>query len=67
MGTRWYIEVFRSESAVNRFIERMLEEVEYCQAVKKKHFKKDIVMTTANRDDFKNAFKCHICDKEYTV
>ena len=23
-------------------------------------------MTTDNRDDFKNAFKCHICDKEYT-
>ena len=40
-----YICIYRGENAVHKFMEKMLEEVEYCKAVIKKHFNKPLVMT----------------------
>ena len=37
--------IYRGENVVNKFMEKMHEEVEYCKAVIKKHFNKPLVMT----------------------
>ena len=39
------IQKYRGENAVYKFMEKMLEEVEYCKAVVKKRFNKPLVMT----------------------
>ena len=42
-------------------MEKMLEEVEYCKAVIKKHFDKPLVMTEVDEQHFKTMDGCHIC------
>ena len=44
----------------------MLEEVEYCKAVIKKHFNKPLVMTEVDERHFKIMNGCHICGEKYT-
>ena len=44
----------------------MLEEVEYCKAVIKKHFNKPLVMTEVNKRCFKTMDRCQICGEKYT-
>ena len=60
------IQTYRGKNAVYKFMERMLEEVEYCKGVVKKRFNKPLVMTENDEMCFKLMDKCHICDKEYT-
>ena len=60
------IQTYRGEKAVYKFMEKMLEEVEYCKGVIKKRFNKPLVMTEDDEMRFKLMDKCHICDKEYT-
>ena len=52
------VETYRGKGAVGRFMKRMLEEVEYCKKVKSEHFNQDMVLTTADREDFEKAIKC---------
>ena len=47
-------------------MEKILEEVEYCKDVVKKHFNKPLVMTEDNEMRFKLMDKCHICGEKYT-
>ena len=61
-----YTRIYRGENAVYKFMEKMLEEVEYCKAVIKKHFSKPLVMTEVNEQHFKNMDRCHICGEKYT-
>ena len=56
----------RGENAVYKFMEKMLEEVEYCKAVIKKHFNKPLVMTEVDEQHFKTMDGCHICGEKYT-
>ena len=44
----------------------MLEEVEYCKAVSKKHFNKPLDMTEVDEQHFKTMDGCHICGEKYT-
>ena len=60
------VKIYRGENAVHKFMEAILEEVKYCNKIKKKHFNKEMAMTKEDRKDFKSADKCHICDKKYT-
>ena len=60
------IQTYRGENAVYKFMEKMLEEVEYCKGVVKKRFNKPLKMTENDEMCFKLMDKCHICDKEYT-
>ena len=63
-----YTCIYRGENAVYKFMEKMLEEVEYCKAVIKKHFKKPLVMTEVDEQHFKTMDGCHICgDKDVRV
>ena len=60
------IQMYQGENAVYKFIEKMLEEVEYCKAVIKKHFNKPLVMTEDDEQCFRTMDGCHICDEKYT-
>ena len=60
------IQTYRGENAVYKFMERMLEEVEYCKGVVKKRFNKPLKMTENDEMRLKLMGKSHICDKEYT-
>ena len=61
-----YTCIYRGENAVYKFVEKMLEEVEYCKAVIKKHFNKPLVMTEVDEQHFKTMDGCHICGEKYT-
>ena len=61
-----YTRIYRGENAVYKFMEKMLEEVEYCKAVIKKHFNKPLVMTEVDEENFKTMDGCHICGEKYT-
>ena len=61
-----YTCIYRGEHAVYKFMEKMLEEVEYCKAVIKKHFNKPLVMTEVDEQHFKTMDGCHICGEKYT-
>ena len=61
-----YTRIYRGENAVYKFMEKMLEEVEYCKAVIKKHFNKPLAMTEVDEQHFKTMDGCHICCEKYT-
>ena len=61
-----YTRIYRGENAVYKFMEKMLEEVEYCKAVIKKRFNKPLVMTGVDEHHFKTMDGCHICGEKYT-
>ena len=61
-----YTCIYRGENAVYKFMEKMLEELEYCKAVVKKHFNKPLVMTEVDEQNFKTMDGCHICGEKYT-
>ena len=44
----------------------MLDEVKWCNGIKKNHFDKDMILTEENIKDFETADKCHVYDKKYT-
>ena len=60
------IQTYRGENAVYKFMEKMLEEVEYCKAVIKKRFNKPLVMTNNDEQCFRTMDGCHICGEKYT-
>ena len=60
------IQKYQGENAVYKFMERMLEEVEYCKGFIKKSFNKPLKMTKNEELCFKLMDRCHICGKEYT-
>ena len=45
-------------------MEKMLEEVQWCRKMTKKHFNKPVRMTKKDQHDFEEADKCHICNKK---
>ena len=61
-----YTSIYRGENTVYKFMEKMLEEVEYCKTVIKKHFNKPLVMTEDDEQHFKTMDGCHICGEKYT-
>ena len=60
------IQTYRGENAIYKFMEKMLEEVEYCKAVVKKCFNKPLVMTEDDEQRFRTMDGCHICGNKYT-
>ena len=62
------IQTYRGENAVYKFVEKMLEEVEYCKTVVKKRFNKPLVMTDDDEQCFRTMDGCHICgDKDVRI
>ena len=60
------VQIHRGENAIHKFMENMLEEVNWCKSKMKKHFNKPLKMTKEDEKDFQKAIKCHICDQQYT-
>ena len=60
------IQTYQGENAVYKFMEKMLEEVEYCKGIVKKRFNKPLKMTENDEPYFKLMDGCHICGKRYT-
>ena len=60
------IQMYRGENAVYKFMEKMLEKVEYCKAVVKKRFNKPLIMTEDDEQRFRTMDGCHICGEKYT-
>ena len=58
--------IYLGEDAVHKFTNSRIEESKYCNDVIKKHFNKELVMTTEDSEDFKNPTKCWICDNDFT-
>ena len=50
----WYVLMI---NLIN-FISSMIEENKYCSNVMKKHFKKELLMTNKDKEDFENFTKC---------
>ena len=60
------VQIYRGENTVYKFMENMLEEVNWCKQTMKKHFNKPLKMTDEDEDAFQKATKYHICDIKYT-
>ena len=60
------IKIYRGEKAVYKFMEKMLEEVDYCKKIIKMNLNKELEMTDDDKNEFKNTTVCHICNKQYT-
>ena len=59
------IQTYRGENSVYKFMEKMLEEVEYCKAVIKNRFNKPLVVTEDDEECFRTMDGCHICGEKY--
>ena len=57
--------IYRGENAVYKFLEQMLEEVNYCKDIVKREFNKPLKMTDDDELSFKLEDKCHICGEIY--
>ena len=51
------------EDDVFSFVNSMIEERKCCDGIVKRPFRKELVMTKKNDEDFENYNKCWICDK----
>ena len=67
------IEIYRGgkeegkADVIERFIQKMFEEVRSCQSVMREHFNKPLKMTAENERDFQNSTSCYICGRKYKV
>ena len=52
-----FFKSYLSEDAYYNFLNNMLEESKYCSDLMRKHFKKELVMTKKDDDDFENSTK----------
>ena len=58
-------ENYRGDDCIEKFIIKILSEVEDCQRIVREQFQKPLVMTVRNERDFQNATKCHICARKF--
>ena len=61
------IVVYRGKDCVNKFIDAILCEYEYCKGVMKDHFNKNLIMSMEEEEIFHNENKCWICDKLFDL
>ena len=57
--------IYRGENPVPKFYQNLTEEVKYCQKVISEKAKRRLVMSKKDEEDFKNAKKCWICQRQY--
>ena len=59
------VEIYRGDDCIEKFIIKMLSEVEDCQRIVRERFQKPLVMTVRNERDFQNSTVCHICARKF--
>ena len=57
--------IYRGKGAVYKFMENMLEEVEYCKKMVKRHFNKNLKATNNDLRNFNESSECYICKVKY--
>ena len=60
------IQLYRGKNAVYKFLEAMLEEVDYCEKTKNEHFNQPMDLTNKDEENFQAATKSHICKKDFS-
>ena len=55
------IVLYKGKDAVFKFISMILKEYGYCRKVMKRHFNKNLVMTTEQNEEFERSNICSIC------
>ena len=59
--------LYRGKIAAYKFIEATPKEYKYCRKVIKKHFNKNLIMTTEEEEKFQLGNSCWICNKLFDV
>ena len=57
------IVIYKGKDAVHRFIEKILEEDDYCSKIMRQYFNKNLIMSLDVEEIFQLSNKCWICDK----
>ena len=57
------INLYRGKDAVNKFINSILKEYNYCRSVVSKHFNKNLIMSAEENERFELTNICWICSK----
>ena len=60
------VKIYRGEEPIKKFIEEMLNAVQYCEKLIKTKFNKPLKMSSEDEQHFNAAIECHICGKKYT-
>ena len=60
------IQLYRGKNAVYKFLEAMLEDVDYCEKTKNEHFNQPMNLTNKDEENFQAATKCPICKKDFS-
>ena len=55
------------KNTINKFIETIVKDYDYCKSVTKKHFDKNLVMSEKDEQRFQSSNKCWICNKLFDV
>ena len=55
---------YPGENAANKFLQTMLQEVQYCRNVIRTKFNKPLKISDDGEQNFQNATACHICGKQ---
>ena len=59
------LRIFRGEDCIKQFFDSIYDEVDKCKNIIREHFNKPLFMTHKDDMDFKNATRCHICNRRY--
>ena len=59
------VQVYRGEDSINKFMQQILSEMQYCQRIISTKFKKPLNMANEEEQMFKTAIECHICRQQY--
>ena len=57
--------IYRGENFIEKFIQHLFSEVKDCQEVISEKAKRRLVMSKKDEEDFQNAKKCWICQRQY--
>ena len=57
--------LYRGENVVQKFYQNLTKEVKYCQKIITERAKRRLVMSASDENDFRNAKKCWICQRQY--
>ena len=57
--------IYRGENVIEKFIQHLFREVKDCQKIITERAKRRLVMSKKDEEDFQNAKKCWICQRQY--
>ena len=61
------IVIYRGTDCVDKFVDAILSEYEYCKGVMKDHFNKNLIMSMEEEEVFQKPNKCWICGKLFEL